>query len=140
MRYVEATIFSFLPLTWQVHIACFTTSLKMLIFVSHTHTHTNKQTNKQTNPRIDKQSDYSTPCVQAHGVTNGIVRTVGVFDGLVVKALNSNVRGAGSTPTNCFLGRGVPRNFYLEQEKTLIQAACAVCPILSLMGKKNVYL
>ena len=35
-------------------------SLKVLIFVSHTH--------KQTNPRMDRQNDYSTPGAQAHGV------------------------------------------------------------------------
>ena len=65
VRYVEATIFSFLPLTWQVQIAYFPTSLKVLIFV-----YPDKQSHKLTNPRMDRQSDYSTPCAQAHGVTN----------------------------------------------------------------------
>ena len=43
-------------------------------FTQSGHFCVDKQTNKQTNPRMDRQSDYTTPCAQAHGVIITVVQ------------------------------------------------------------------
>ena len=59
----------------------------MLTFV-----YPNKLTNKHTNPRMDRQSDYSTPCAQARG------NDVGQWSGERPTAINREVSGRTCIP------------------------------------------